>query len=127
MIGGIYPIIVLFEFLYSFNKNNKNNQEIQIKIFNKLLNIISVIQKSKKNAVLIFESKFYKFISLFIENLDSEIIEKSLLIDFMINLSDELIDKEKEKHYFFNSLFFNFNIIKKFNIKNKDKFFENLI
>ena len=127
MIGGIYPIIVLFEFLYSFNKNNKNNQEIQIKIFNKLLNIISVIQKSKKNSDLIFESKFYKFISLFIENLDSEIIEKSLFIDFMIKLSDELIDKEKEKHYFFNFLFFNFNIIKKFNIKNKDKFFDNIL
>ena len=45
----------------------------------------------------------------------------------MIKLSDELIDKEKEKHYFFNFLFFNFNIIKKFNIKNKDKFFDNIL
>ncbi len=152
MIGGINPIIPLFEFLYLFNKklnqqkienkkdnqneneeittpsdNNDNNQqkELQIQILNKLIDLIKIIKKTDKNSSHLYETKFYKNISLFIENLDPEIIEKSSFLDFIFDLSNEKkIDTQK---YFFPSLFLNFKIIDKFNLKQKDRFFNKIV
>ncbi len=152
MIGGVNPIIPLFEYLYLFNKklneqkndnqkenqkeneektkeneNNDNNQqkEIQIQILNKLIDLIKIIKRTDKNISHLYETKFYKIIGLFIENLDSEMIEKSNLFNFIIDLSNEIII-DSQKH-FFSSLFFNFKIINKYSLKQKDHFFNKLI
>ena len=145
MIGGINPLIPLFEFLYSFNKkinnqtkeNKEDNQseneekknfqqkELQIQILNKLIELIKLIKRTNKNSSHLNETKFYKNISLFIENLDSEIIEKSCFFDFIIELSNEKITGTKNS--FFSSLFFNFQIIGKFSLKQKDIYFNKIL
>ncbi len=127
MIGGIYPLIPLFEFFYNFANINEegNDKELLIEIFNKLLNLILLINNSsKKNSSYLFESKFYKCISLFIQNLDSEIINKSKFIDFILKITENEINGKIKKNHFYSSLFFNFKIINKLNLQNKDIFFE---
>ena len=129
MIGGIYPLIPLFEFFYNFiNNEERINKEFLIEIFNKLMDIILLINnKSKKNSSYLFESKFYKCISLFIENLDSEMINKSKFIDFILKITENEINGKLKNNHFYSSLFFNFKIINKLNLEKKNIIFENIL
>ena len=125
MIGGINNLIPLFEFLYLLNQSNKEENKInlQTQIFDILLNLIKNINfKSQKNLVHINQSKFYKYISLYIENLDKDIILRSLYINKILEEKANY-----ENSYFYSSIVFNFKIIEKYSIEQKEKFYDKLV
>ena len=128
LIGGINNLIPLFEFLNILNQNNKQQKNInlQVSILDSLINLIENIQnKSKKNSCHINYTKFYKYISLYIENLEKEIILGSIFFNTIIRMSEEKSIIENSS--FFSSIFFNFKIINNYSSKDKKQFYKKIL
>ena len=129
MIGNVYPIIPLFEFLYLLYENKSeeeinNNEKLGIKILNDLLDLIQILKKSKKNILYIKETNFYKIISFFLEKLPNNIIDKSNYLQFLFDSTQkENIKEIEDDNNFYKYLFLNFKLVEKYNQKKREEFF----
>ena len=131
MIGGIEPIIPLFEFLYLFYQEKEQNEEDKkycIEILNNLLLLIQILKQSEKNRLYIKESNFYKIISFFIENIPNYIINESNFLQFLFDSTeDNKINEIADNKHFYKYILFNFKLVEKLSIENRDKYFTFLL
>ncbi len=133
MIGGIEPIIPLFEFLSLFYQKDKKEQNEEakqncIEILNDLLLLIQILKQSEKNRLYIKESNFYKIISFFIENIPNYIINESNFLQFLFDSTeDNKINEIADNKHFYKYILFNFKLVEKLSIENRDKYFTFLL
>ena len=137
-LGGCDNLLPLFEIFYKYSIDDKNNDIEFLKIiFNNLFYILQVIfMTRKKNALLPLKKEFLFFetLQLFLEKIDIKYYyNNEQLLKELINIAiyyDELKMKKyiefQEKSGYFPNIFYNPNIIMKFNLNLQEKFLKSI-
>ena len=137
-LGGFNNFLPLFEILYKFTLNESNTNEINIElknIYNKLFKIIEVtLTNGDRNYFIALKKDihFFRTLSLFMKKIDDKYYQDNYeLLDMILsignyynNLNKQNNNRILENNGFFSNIFFNFDIIIKFNLSLQKKYIE---